>query len=209
MQEIKKILGKNLIGQEELSLISKFLPIKLPSELPPVPYSNNFLTECRDNFVLIFGPSHTNNNKPLTINFLREHFGIDPEKSEPCMYNQDWYLKESFSARTTMENKWYLIGKNILEETRGVQPVDITKSFSKEETLPTAILTAFTFFAYFLLNNGEILWKSDFVWCSDVDINGDQIYTGRYVDASGKNKNGFNIHRHLSIRKVYGAVKQY
>ena len=66
-----------------------------------------------------------------------------------------------------------------------------------------------TFFAYFLLNDGKILWKDDFVWCQDKDSNNDQIYTGRYLDANGKNKNGFNIHRHLKIRKLFGVIKQF
>ena len=51
-----------------------------------------------------------------------------------------------------------------------------------------------------------MLWRHDFIWCDDSDHNGDRIYTGRYIDPNGINKNGFNIHRHLSIRPCYGAA---
>ena len=52
----------------------------------------------------------------------------------------------------------------------------------------------------------EYLWWHDFVWCSDVDHNGDRIYVGKYHDIDGVNKNGFSIHRHLALRPCYGSV---
>ena len=76
-----------------------------------------------------------------------------------------------------------------------------------KEKFPSAILTSFVFFSYYLLSR-ELLWKNDFTWCSDLDNNGDQIYTGRYIDPKGINKNGFNIHRHLSIRSYHGATTE-
>ena len=48
--------------------------------------------------------------------------------------------------------------------------------------------------------------NNDYVWCSDVDDKGDQIYVGRYTDASGLNADGFEIHRHLRIKQNYGVV---
>jgi len=59
---------------------------------------------------------------------------------------------------------------------------------------------------YYFHTQGGLLWKSDFIWCSDKDKNGDQIYVGRYRDPLGVNKNGFNIHRHLKIRNYYGLA---
>lgn len=51
-----------------------------------------------------------------------------------------------------------------------------------------------------------MLWKHDFVWCSDMDHNGDRIYVGKYHDISGVNKNGFSIHRHLALRECYASI---
>ena len=28
---------------------------------------------------------------------MRNHFGTTPSAHEPCFYNQDWYVKESFA----------------------------------------------------------------------------------------------------------------
>lgn len=53
---------------------------------------------------------------------------------------------------------------------------------------------------------GEKLWYHDFVWCSDVDHNGDRIYVGKYNDIDGVNKDGFSIHRHLALRLCYGCI---
>ena len=50
------------------------------------------------------------------------------------------------------------------------------------------------------------LWNYDYVWCKDRDNTGDQIYVGRYTDPDGINADGFEIHRHLSIKKSYGAL---
>jgi hypothetical protein len=139
---------------------------------------------------------------------MRSVFGWDPAKSEPCFYNQDWYLKEKFAKDINLDFKWYLIKKTVNKDTRGKNPEDILRLFKNKESFPLTVLTAFTFFAYYLLNKGEILWKHDFIWCSDKDANGDRVYTGRYLDPKNINKNGFNIHRHLSIGTCYGAVTQ-
>ncbi|PIT93557.1 hypothetical protein COU00_03750, partial [Candidatus Falkowbacteria bacterium CG10_big_fil_rev_8_21_14_0_10_43_11] len=137
----------------------------------------------------------------LTLNSLRDFFGVNPEIKEPCFYNQDWYFKEKFAEQTVLKNKWYLIGKEVDKNTRGKSPETM-----KGAAFPPAILTAFIFFAYYFHTDGKILWQQDFIWCSDKDNNGDRIYTGRYIDPDRINKNGFNIHRHLSIRQCYGLA---
>jgi hypothetical protein len=121
------------------------------------------------------------------------------------MYNQDWYLKEDF-ANMAPDGKWHLIRKEVLEEARAKQPADIERAFTGEQ-FPTAITCAFTFFAWWHLR-GELLWKNDFVWCSDRDHNGDRIYVGRYEDPTGVNKNGFNVHRYLSLGSPYSAAPE-
>jgi hypothetical protein len=108
---------------------------------------------------------------------------------------------------TTLENRWYLLKKNVIHETRAMSPVEIMGEHPNFH-FPSAILCAYAFFACCFVRK-EYLWLHDFVWCDDVDHNGDRIYVGKYHDVSGVNKNGFSIHRHLALRQCYGAVDIY
>ncbi|MFA6279122.1 MAG: hypothetical protein WCS97_01350 [Candidatus Paceibacterota bacterium] len=168
---------------------------------PVIPWSEEELAQHSKTHVLIFTPC------VATINSLREKFGIDPNVSEPCFYNQDWYLKEDF-ANTPLDGKWHLIRKQVLEDARAKQPEEIEAALAHEESFSTAVTCAFAFFSYWFHTNGEKLWEHDFVWCSDRDHNGDRVYIGRYEDPDGVNKNGFNIHRHLALRHSYSAAPE-
>jgi len=203
IEEAKKIFGRNFIGIEEINEISTVLGVQAPNNAPEVPYSILELEERSSDSILILGSNLLNNGGNLNLLSLREWFGTDPDKYEPCFYNQDWYLKEDF-MKVTLENRWYLINKNVFDDSRAIQP-DILE---KHINLPKTILCAYVFFAYWF-HAHEILWQNDFVWCSDKDHNGDRIYIGKYVDIDGINKNGFSIHRHLTLRHFYGAISSY
>jgi hypothetical protein len=110
-------------------------------------------------------------------------------------------MKEDFMD-LTLEERWYLIKKAVFEESRALMPGDLSK---QGFVFPSAILCCYTFFAYFYARN-EYLWWHDFVWCSDLDHNGDRIYVGKYHDIDGVNKNGFSIHRHLALRPCYASI---
>jgi hypothetical protein len=208
-QDAKKIMGKNFIGPDELTSIALELNIAPIKDAPAVPYDAKTLKKVAKEYLLILGVAKMSDGRTLTLNNMREFFGLDSAQSEPCYYNQDWYLKEKFANATTLKPRWYLLRKQVPKETRAVRPDILEGKLKKGEKFPTAILTAFTFFAYYFLNNKAMLWRHDFIWCSDKDKNGDRIYTGRYQDPKKINKNGFNIHRHLAIRSVYGAVIQF
>ena len=136
----------------------------------------------------------------MTIRNLKKRFGKDPDICEPCFYNQDWYDKEHF-IDIPMDDGWFLIRRNVFEDSRAVQPGELMK----EHVFPSAIKCTYAFFAaWYVL---EIrLWEHDFVWCNDTDHNGDRIYVGKYHDIDGVNKNGFSIHRHLALRPCYGCI---
>ena len=191
----------NTIGVKEVSGLP-FLKGENVSA-PEIPFSREALDSHADTHILVFTPKIS----WITLNGLRDEFGIDPGVQEPCMYNQDWYAKEDF-AHTPLDGKWHLIRKNVLEETRAKRPEEIEGKLSQGERFPTAITYAFTFFAWWFVSGGEKLWKNDFVWCSDRDHNDDRIYVGRYEDPTGINKNGFNIHRYLSLRPAYSAAPE-
>jgi hypothetical protein len=198
---IKELFGKNFLGKEELKPFLEKLGFdsSLISE-PKVQYDDDVLYKAAaDNYILIWGIDHLE-GKNINLLFLREVFGIDPEVSEPCFYNQDWYLKEDF-MNITLQNKWYLVKKDVFEDSRAVMPNDLE---NKGLNFPPAVLCVYTFFAYYLAYK-EYLWYHDFVWCNDRDHNGDRVYVGKYHDIDGVNKNGFSIHRHLALRDCYAS----
>lgn len=201
-EAVKQLFGKNFIGKDELKPFFNALGFgEVEVKEYPIQYSNADLQKAaNDGYILIYGAASINGQN-ITLKLLREKFGVNPDKSEPCLYNQDWYMKEDFMDMT-LENRWYLIKKDVFEESRAVMPVDLTQ---KGLNFPPAILCGYTFFAYYFARN-EYLWWHDFVWCCDTDHNGDRIYVGKYHDIDGVNKNGFSIHRHLALRPCYGSV---
>lgn len=201
--EARQILGINFIGVDELSLIAGKIGILVPESCPEIPFSREELEEKKLDYILILGVTKLKNGEQMNLLKLRNHFGMFPEISEPCFYNQDWYIKESFACDCTIESKWYLIRKEVISDTRGK---DIDNSTQKPAyQLPAALVCAFCFFSYYFLTS-HYLWKYDFIWCSDHDSNGDRIYVARYYDKSGFSKNGFSIHRHLKIKENYGCI---
>jgi len=203
-KKLKKILGPNFVGPFELSAICTKIGIQDPLSneisIPHINFSEDeILRKAKTHILILFYPFITNISY-LNIVKLRDFLGINPNINEPCFYNQDWYLKEKFANEVFYNPGWYLISKEINNETRGLIPTDtqIASSF------PALILTYTFFVTYFYTN--KILWQNDFIWTSDVDSNHDKIYVGRYIDSLKIAKNGFSIHRHLSITKNYGQL---
>ena len=201
-EAIKKLFGKNFIGKEELKPFFNVLGFGgIEIQEKPIEYSDSDLQKAaNEGYILIYGVEHVNGQN-ITLRFLRDKFGVNPDVSEPCLYNQDWYLKEDFMD-VFLNAQWYLIKKEVFDDSRAVMPGDLTQ---RGLNFPLAILCGYTFFAYYFAHN-EYLWWHDFVWCCDTDHNGDRIYVGKYHDIDGVNKNGFSIHRHLALRPCYGSV---
>lgn len=206
--QAKKIFQKNFIGPDELGALANKLRIKklTGDNVSAVPLTIGQAQKISKHYVLIWGIPRHRDGRPLTIVSLRSIFGANPVRREPCFYAQDWYLAEDFARRTTLAPQWHLIRKAVIQSSRGRQPERLNRLLPPHEDFPLAILAAFTFFSCYLLSGGEILWPHDFIWCADKDGNGDRIYAGRYLDPQKKSKNGFNIHRHLSVRSCYGLA---
>lgn len=198
----KQLFGDNFIGKDELKPFFKALGLgDADIQEKPIEYSDSDLQKtAKDGYILVYGVDHVNGQN-ISLRFLREKFGVDPDVSEPCLYNQDWYLKEDFIDKA-LNTQWYLIKKEVFEDSRAVMPSDLTQ---RGVNFPPAILCGYTFFSYFYARN-QYLWWHDFVWCSDTDHNGDRIYVGKYHDIDGVNKNGFSIHRHLALRPCYAST---
>jgi len=197
---LKQLFGHNLIGPDELKSLLAKLGWGTDISVPELNYPEEQLKQCAKDYLLVMGVPEIG-GRPVTIRTLREAFGFDPDESEPCFYNQDWYMHEDFIDRT-LQSRWYLVRKQVVESSRAVMPEQLMEN---RYAFPSAILCAFAFFAYYF-HYGEHLWYHDFVWCSDTDHNGDRIYVGKYHDVDGVNKNGFSVHRHLALRQCYAAV---
>ena len=180
--------------------VQKFTKEDIEIEEPKIPFSKSLLTKLSSNYILILGiPSvkHTY----ITIRNMRSEFGINPDNSEPCFYNQDWYLNEKFIDSPVLFG-WHLIRKNVFEQSRAMDPNLLIETSVK---FPSAVLCTYAFFSAWFAKNVK-LWETDFIWTNDLDHNGDRIYVGKYTDVDGINKSGFSIHRHLALRPCYAAI---
>ncbi len=196
--EARELFGINFIGVDELLEIKNKFPLEIPNVIPEINISKEILNMSKETHILILCIERFN-NQDLNILNLREFFGISIH-CKPNFYNQDWYLKEDFAVNS-LNVEWKLIKKNVIEDSMGVLPEVLSESIN----FPSAILCTYTFFTYYLCRN-IVLWEHNFVWCRDLDYNGDRIYVGKYTDLVGLNNNGFSIHRHLKIRNIYGAI---
>lgn len=200
--QVKTLFGKYFLGKEELNAQAINLGICPIKDEPEILIPSNILENCSQDYLLILGTDKMLNMEGLNLLSLREHYGIDPIKTEPCFYNQDWYIKEKF-VKETLSPGWFLIRRSVFESSRAVEPDKLVKQID----FPTAIQCAYSFFAAWFCSD-EILWKHDFIWCQDLDHNGDRIYVGKYLDKYEINNNGFSVHRHLTIRNFYGAINK-
>lgn len=203
-------MGRRFLGPAQLSAIAEDLGIASPlarmAEVPAIPFKKTELIRGAGDYLLILGIDRNVRGEPLTLATMRDFFGTDPVGRQPCFYNQDWYLAEHFASEVALDLRWYFLRTSVLPSSRGKDPESVKGSDLFQAELPLAVLCAFAFFANYFHTEGEVLWENDFLWCADVDHNGDRIYAGRYTDPSGVNKSGFNIHRHLRIRDCYGVA---
>ena len=189
----------SIIGPDEINGISE-LSLSVPDDHDHIAFSAEEIESKSKDYMLILGCSAFKDGTPVTIRSMIGVFGKDPDIGEPCFYNQDWYNNEDF-IDAPLKDGWFFIRKDVYEDSRAVQPDELIK----EHSFPSAVTCTYAFFTAWL-SLGIKLWYHDFVWCSDTDHNNDRIYVGKYHDVDGINKNGFSIHRHLSLRPCYGCI---
>ncbi len=206
---IKYLFGKNFIGIDEINSISGKLKLNKTSaeEIPAIPFSNEILKKASSQGAILFLLPYIHQNEiPLTINSLRSMIGFEEQNLGVCFYNQDWYTNENFANFSFGKYKWCLIEKEVNRNTLSLTDKELTEKHRYK--LPRAIELTFLFFSYFLLHE-EILWPYNFIWCTDKDANCDSVYVGRYFDPLGVARNGFSVHRHLSITNIYGGINAF
>lgn len=205
IEEARLILKDNFMGIEELKIFFRNIHPEYEAQVtvPDIPWSKDILEKLSKNYILILGMPFWG-GADINIRNLRNVFGTDPEVSEPCFYNQDWYINEDFIDES-LDLGWYLVRKNVFDDSRAIDPNIL---IGHDIKFPSAILCCYTFFAFWFAR-GIRLWEYDFIWCQDKDHNGDRIYVGKYTDIDGVNKSGFSVHRHLALRSCYTAIDYY
>lgn len=193
----RNIMGDNFLGPEELNkfTLKKF---DLSNVIEIIPFSEEEICNRKNDYLLVYGASKFVDGTAVTIRNLKNI--ISKNGIIPQFYNQDWYDKEEFIDVTIPEG-WFFIRKNVYEDSRAVNPDVLSENY----TFPTAIKCTYAFFVAWHCLNIKV-WYEDFVWCSDVDHNGDRIYVGKYHDIDGINNDGFSIHRHLALRPCYSCI---
>tara|TARA_B100000963_G_C22476674_1_gene602729 strand:+ start:210 stop:833 length:624 start_codon:yes stop_codon:yes gene_type:complete len=198
--QAKKLFGNNIIGPDEFTSFPKNFKFQFFDNSQKIDINISGFDLSKH--ILIYGPKFMEDGTFLNIKKMYDIFGKKYTKGNIIFYNQDWYLSEKF-AKTTLNNKWYLVQKEVSNKSRGFVPKNQFK-----RNLPSAVLCSFLFFSWWI-KTGEILWSNDYVWCSDFDSFGDQIYVGKYKDLNNNERSGFSIHRHLSIKENYGCIKSF
>ena len=153
IEKAKRLFGNNFVGLEELRPLFEKMRLSYVSvQVPIIQYSYDELLKYSKDYVLILGIPELNNT-PLSIQTFRNIFGVEPNLSTPCFYNQDWYLNEDFINKT-LELRWYLLKKDVLEGSRAIQPNELLNS---NVAFPDAILCVYTFWAYYYAQH-VMLW---------------------------------------------------
>ena len=111
IKRAQQLFGDNFIGIAELApLFSKMGLDYQGLNIPDIEYSIETLEKASKDYILILGIPRLENTD-ISILTFRNIFGTDPDLSEPCFYNQDWYLNEEF-INITLELRWYLLKKD-------------------------------------------------------------------------------------------------
>ena len=195
-RKAKLLFKNNIIGPDEFDKFPSDFQVKIGKNYDSINLEIKNIDYSK--YILVFGPNQFTSGDFVNIKNI-SIFGTKLKPNWINFYNQDWYFNEEF-CQEGLENKWYLIKKDVIKESRGSVP---SEKFIN--SLPKAILCTFLFFSWWLKTK-EILWENDFIWCSDFDSHGDQIYVGKYNDMDNPRRSGFSIHRHLSIRNNYGCI---
>lgn len=200
LNTLKSAFGKNFIGPDEINSASKilhFLPhISSHSiQAPKTPITE--LLNYTETHYLFYLPAVNRFGDPLTLMSIKRQIHELNGTININFYNQDWYHYQAFANEKLSNDHWVILRKEIYPDSKGKLP-------TIPEKLPKALEITLAFFLYGAVF-GEIIYGSQYIWCQDKDDYGDMIYVGHY-NAGINSKNGFEIHRHLSIKSNYGCV---
>jgi len=153
-QEAKEIFKEDFLG---LEAIKTTFDIELSQEeleqIEQIPFSKEELEQAKElGMMLVLRVPHDKEDKPLTLNRMREIFagedklGDPKKKKQQLFYRQPgdgWYKDEEFATKANMNLGWGLVAKEVLPESRSKnwdEQEEILKQWAKANKLDPATI---------------------------------------------------------------------
>lgn len=179
----RAIMGENFLGVEAVQkhLGARFTEAER-ERLRDVPYPRETLQACKSSHLLFPGIAADGESSPLTIRRLREMF---PSGGQPCFqsYPKASEREETYRDQRTPEVRWYLIARELREESRS-KPYWEQKLLVKEnEYRAHAVVYVYMMLLLFQAR-GERLFEKDVMLTEDVGSDGAPVVAG-YFSSEG------------------------
>jgi len=163
----REIMSYNFLGVEEVAEhFGIFLTKEELTKVADIPFREKTLQECKDTHILFLGVNHDKQGRLLTIVRLREIFSTEA-KPIISLDEKFWYEKKKFATQETLNLRWHLIRKSVLEESRRKSFAQQEKLLKENEYRERAVVYIYGL-ALMFKARGERIFQNDEVWCSDI-----------------------------------------
>ena len=179
----RAIMGKSFLGPEE---VEKHFGVRFTEaereRVRDIPYSQATLRACKDSHILFLGIERDDRDKTLTICRLREMF---PSSGQPCFqsYPKASEREEDYRDRQTPQLRWYLIARDLREESRSKPYWEQKLLFKENEYRERAVVYVYMMLLMFKAR-GERLFEKDVMLTEDVGSDGAPVVAG-YFSSEG------------------------
>jgi hypothetical protein len=171
-QTARAIMGRNFLGIEDVQkrFDVTYTPEQLAS-LEQVPFTAEVLEECKDTHILFPG-------YPITILDIRQR---TKKKAKKVFYadRDAWYNDQKFAKDEEVGLRWYLIRKDIVENSTSKTWDEQRKLLGPNEEVPQAAAVVYMIILYYLVT-GIRLFERIYARCQDVTSFGSRVYVGRF-----------------------------
>jgi hypothetical protein len=181
-----EILGRNFVSPAQychaLRMRVRFTDEEL-EQLAQIPFDEAVLREEQEatsGNVLLF-PTHPK----VTLPFMRELYGVDP-KSQPCMYNNDWWLGDRGDPfrDNNLPLGWRLVRTCFEPGSTDITWDDQQKLIPDTHDRTHALEVTQAGFLIYRLQDGKRILENSYAWCQEVDGNGNRVNVG-FFDRCG------------------------
>lgn len=177
VKEASEILGKeNVHGMDDLKKVFQGHAFDLP-----IPFTREDLAKAKERNEILILCINEIDGKPLTMKHLNEIVQplYDKKNLGKFLFDRDWYEKEDFYRKDTMQFGWKLISKECIPNSKN-------KNFNNQEEIvkehkgykrATALEVAYLI-AVRLLTTGERLYENEYAWTESATSDGLLVYVG-------------------------------
>ncbi|MFH1315223.1 MAG: hypothetical protein ABIH67_02380, partial [Candidatus Uhrbacteria bacterium] len=118
----------------------------------------------------------------VTLPFMRELFGTDPE-SQPCVYNNDWWLGDrgdKFRDKS-LPVGWHLVRTRFEPDSTSKTWDDQEKLIPDTHVRTQALEVTQAGFLIYRLQDGKRILESSYAWCQEVDGDSRRVDVGYFA----------------------------